>query len=308
MAFPQFTLLPPEIQLKIWVCCLPSPRIVDLFAVPINDCLQPQPQFETSATNTNATSSTSNSTSSLIPNADEGPPAASLVTKQALTTVWVRTFIERIYSTPHSLSCLHICSEARRVALKKYVKLNADVHMDFRGDMELVLAPFSSSFSDPEAQYCLSTLKGSRSYALFDPSHDILFLQDPPRTVDRTGGLVISSLEILSRWCPVDKARLKRLALPYYTWRKTRNNGRLRLLREFGLEDLVVSFLGDGYSGSHRASWSDVVGGLWSHVKEVEDEVRADVESLKKQDPSWTAPRLRIVRHRGVLLQELEGR
>ena len=119
---------------------------------------------------------------------------------------------------------------------------------------------------------------------------------------------MMSSLETLLRWCPVEKQRLKRLALPYYTWRKTRNNGRLGLLRDIGLEEVWVSFLGDCYAGSrgYRATWSDVVGGLWSHVKEVEDEVRADVEGLKRSFPDWKVPNVRVIKHRGLLMEEFE--
>ena len=182
--------------------------------------------------------------------------------------------------------------------------------MELCGDVKFEALPSSDSKSDEtEPQYYLSTLKGSRPYALLDPSHDIVFLQDPPRTLDKTGGLVISSLVILLRWSPVLISSLRRLAVPYFTWRKTRNNGRLDVLTELGaLEELFVSFLGDGYGGSgYRASWSDVVGGLWSHVEEVEGEVRADVEGLKREYPEWKVPRVRVVRHRGVLGEELGG-
>jgi hypothetical protein len=305
-SFPQFALLHPEIQLIIWAFSLPPPRIVDLFAVPVSESLQLRPRFGTKNCGSTSPASKSISIASLTPDALEEntvPAGAS-----AAPPVWIHTFIERIYSTPQNLSCLHICSASRQVALKRYVRVNAD--MELCGDKKFEILPSSYPKTDEiEAQYYLSSLKGSRPYALLDPSHDIVFLQDPPRTLDRTGGLVISSLDILLRWSPVPVSSLKRLAVPYFTWRKTRNNGRLVVLRELvALEELFVSFLGDGYAGSgYRASWSDVVGAVWSHVEEVEEEVRADVEVLKRECPEWKVPRVRVVRHRGVLGEELGG-
>ena len=185
--------------------------------------------------------------------------------------------------------------------------------MDLKGEMRfecLLPSPDERNGNGraAEAVYCVATLKGARPYALFDPERDILFLQDPPRTLDRTGGLVTSSIDILLRWSLVPACRVERLAVPYYTWRKTRDLGKLGLVRRFGmLEELYVSFLGDGFEGSYRATWSDAVGGLWSHVEEVEKEVRDDVENLKREDPEWRVPRVRVVRHRGVLGEELVG-
>ena len=83
----------------------------------------------------------------------------------------------------------------------------------------------------------------------------------------------------------------------------------LRLLFEFeALEELYVSFLGESFEGrGRRENWSDVVGGLWSHFNEVEEEVTADVEGLKRSYPGWKAPRVRVVRHRGMLIEGIEG-
>lgn len=90
-------------------------------------------------------------------------------------------------------------------------------------------------------------------------------------------------------------------------------------MKFLALEELWVSFLGGGAMGraggwrAPRRTWSDVVGGseevggLWSHVKEVEEEVRADVEGLKRACEGWCVPRVRVVRHRGVLMEELDG-
>jgi hypothetical protein len=160
-----------------------------------------------------------------------------------------------------------------------------------------------------------------RQYALlFDQERDILFLQDPPRTLDSTGGtprsprshiptakLVIASLNILLRGCPIPLSSLRRLAITYDTWRKIRDLGRLGLVRRFwGLEALYVSFLADDYKGNHRATWSDILlGGLWSHVEEVEKEVREDVAYLKREDSEWNVPKVRVVGHRGVLEEQL---
>jgi hypothetical protein len=284
MTFPQFIRLPPELQLKIWAFSLPPPRVVDLFAVPVTESLQPRVDINTTSPES-------------LPSRYSAEQTQEDA-KDAPATVWTRTFVERIYTIPHSLSCLHTCAQARKIALKKYLRINAD--LKFQGEMQFVC------INGHETMYWLGTLKGPRPFALLDPERDVLFLQDPPRTRDRTGTLVTSSLEILLRWLPVPIHALKRLAIPYYTWRKTRNNERLELLKEFeNLEELYISFLGDNASGSCKATWSDLVGGLWSHFKEVEDEVKADIGNLKRKYPDWKAPMVRVVKHRGVLIEEI---
>jgi hypothetical protein len=128
--------------------------------------------------------------------------------------------------------------------------------------------------------------------------------------VNALGSFVISSLEILLRWLDTSIIQsLRRLAIPYYTWRKTRNTVGLKLLLEFGaLEELYVSFLGASFEGRGRKeNWSDVVGGLWSHVPEVDEEVNADVEGLKRRYPGWKVPRVKVVRHREMLMRGIEG-
>lgn len=221
--------------------------------------------------------------------------------------------MERVYTQPHDLGALHICAEARRTVLKQYVRVSADT--EFRGATECLGQ--MGGHDGEEMVHCLGSLKGEGPYALLDPGRDIVLLQDPPRMRDRTGGFVISSLDILLRWLGNDVvSSLRRLAIPYYTWRKTKNRGRLKLLMEFGaLEELYVSFLGGGNMGGGGRTWCDVVvaqggsevGGLWSHVREVEEEVRADVEGLKRDWREWKVPRVTVVRHRGVLVEELEG-
>lgn len=305
MSFPQFVLLPPELQLKIWAFSLAAPRVVDLFAVPVSESLQPR--FAPAPKNPATSSLNQDHSSSESRNEDDNANSNEEEDRAPAATIWIRTFIERIYTSPQDLGCLHICSEARKIALKSYLRVNADTN--FLGDMQFECLPTAKQSDEHETMFCLGTLKGDRPYALLDPWRDIVFLQDPPEMRDAIGGLVISSMEILLRWLGTKTIHsLRRLAIPYYTWRKTKNAVGLKLLLEFeGLEELYVSFLGDNYTGSYRATWSDMVGELWSHVREVEEEVQADVEWLKRRYPEWKAPKVRVVKHRGVLMEDIDG-
>jgi len=53
----------------------------------------------------------------------------------------------------------------------------------------------------------------------------------------------------------------------------------------------------------NEEQWEVRAGG--GHVREVEDEVRADVEGLKNECPEWKPPRVRVVKHPGVLMEEV---
>ena len=198
------------------------------------------------------------------------------------------------------------------MVLRQYVKVNADTN--FKGATDVGQ---DGGVEGEETVYCFGSFTGEtgedqRPYALLDPRRDMVLLQDPARMRDRMGGFVISSLEILLRWLGKDLVRcLRRLAIPYFTWRKMKRRGTLRLLMEFGaLEELYVSFLGR----SAGRTWCDVAvaqggseaEGLWSHIREVEEEVRAEIEGLKRECGEWTAPMVRVVKHRGMLVEELE--
>ena len=237
----------------------------------------------------------------------------------------MRCYTERVYTPPQPfVPLLHVCHEARQVVLRNYVKINADVDIRAPGtahDGPMDLTPVESySHGDgrseedkagkEQGRFYLATLKGNRPFALLDPKTDILFLQDPPRQRDRLGAEIISNLATLIRWLDVEVLRnLKRLALPYYTWHKSNTLGFLHLLLAFEeLEELYVSFLG-GVPVCAGAMWADQGGveELGSHVKEVAEEVMSDVEGLKRSFPEWRKPKVKIVKHMGIVTKELEG-
>lgn len=115
------------------------------------------------------------------------------------------------------------------------------------------------------------------------------------------------------RWIPKNVIEtLRSIAIPYFTWRKTRKAHdveSLQLLIKFkDLEELYVSFLG-GQSVVQAHTWLDEVNGmeeLGGHFREVEMEVLADVENLARKFPEWRRPVVRVVKHRSVLAREFE--
>jgi hypothetical protein len=144
MSFSQFALLPPEIQIKIWAFHLPSPRIVDLF--PVSERLQPS--FEYDATTSPPFSSPSSSSVPVFPTANTA--AAQQATK------WTRTFIERIYTSPHKLQHLHICTEARKIALRRYVSVNADLELKGNMRFNYLIPQPDEEGGDEKTTYCLA--------------------------------------------------------------------------------------------------------------------------------------------------------
>jgi hypothetical protein len=200
--------------------------------------------------------------------------------------------------------------------LQRYLKVDSESAFDGERELESkepVLRPESTIISRRQIEifysrvYSRERRQGNRPFALIDPRNDILFLQDPPHAVYQTGVPVVSSLEILVRWLdPEIIANVRRLAIPYYSLRKTRVLGHLEVLMEFkGLNELCVSFLG-GYDGQRRL-WSDEVGDLGGHMNEVEKEISGDLESLEKEFPGWERPALKFVKHRGLLIDQLEA-
>jgi hypothetical protein len=215
---------------------------------------------------------------------------------------------------------------ARAMRFPHFGLINSDTEVDAPGAAHDGVTHFTplETYSRPndtpeevraqrkQGRFYLETLKGSRPFALLDPKADIVFLQDPPRQRNPWEGDVVSSLATLVRW--LDGAvlqNLRSLAIPYYTWHKSRILGILHLLLEFKeLEELYVSFLGGvpGVGGS-MGGWADeeAVVELGGHVTEVGEEVRGDVEGLKRKFPEWQKPRVQIVKHRGFLTKELDG-
>lgn len=142
-----------------------------------------------------------------------------------------------------------------------------------------------------------------RRRALLDPRRDVVLLQDPP---DQRGGTVlISSLATLTLCLnPYIRNNLRFLAIPYYNWRKARLEGLLKHLLAFKvLERLYVPFM-EGMGNS--TDWSGAVGvEIEGHIREVEEEVRSDLEMLAVTHPGWRKPELRVVRHRHSMAEML---
>lgn len=149
----------------------------------------------------------------------------------------------------------------------------------------------------------------NRSFALFDPKCDLLFLQDPASPGYQAPK--VSSINILVRWLePEVLSGVRKLAIPYYSWRKTRVARSLKVFMEFkALEELWISFLGGYKPDGNRVMWSEVldVGEQGGHMGEAEVEVRRDVEDLKKEFPGWgVGLRVGFVKHKGSLLDVLK--
>jgi hypothetical protein len=144
-------------------------------------------------------------------------------------------------------------------------------------------------------------MRVKRPFALVDPKRDILFLEDPQMPAHFGSGSIVSSLSILVRWIEHEIIlNLRRLAIPYYSWRKCRITETLTVLKEFkGLTELYVSFMGGYEPGS---TWSDGIGELAGHMDEAEAEVKADLENLERGSRGWQRPKLKFVKHRGVII------
>ena len=188
MSFPQFALLPPELQLRIWAFSLPPPRVVDLFAVPVSESLQPRfvPAPKKDATssltslsrpscdNENEDETSIDNEGSIL--SDSDGDEEEVIEPMLIAPVWIRTFIERVYTSRHDLGCLHVCKDARKAVLREYAKLDAD--MELKGDMAFKCLENVVQGDGNERMYCLASLKGERPYALLDPRRDIVFLQE----------------------------------------------------------------------------------------------------------------------------------
>jgi hypothetical protein len=277
-----FLKLPAELQALIWHFSLPGPRIVDLFAFSISETLQ-----------------------------ERHLPSDSC-SRDAFSASWIRTCIERVYAGPQPLSpLLHVCRDSRALVLQRFVKLNADAEL--QGQRELESLPPKVQPDGLEVVHSRAKAQGNLPFALLDPKIDMLFLQDPQELMNSLGGPLISSLPIMLRWIPKNVIEtLRSIAIPYFTWRKTRKaHGveSLQLLMKFkDLEELYVSFLG-GQSVVQAHTWLDEVNGmeeLGGHFREVEMEVLADVENLARKFPEWRRPVVRVVKHRSVLAREFE--
>ena len=107
MPFLQFSRLPKELQLKIWAHMFPPPRIVDIFAVPVQDRLEEK----------------------LTPNSCTTDPESAS---------WVQTHIERVFSEPSRLPTIfYVCRDSCSVVLLHYRPLHCEPTVQDARDREL---------------------------------------------------------------------------------------------------------------------------------------------------------------------------
>jgi len=192
----------------------------------------------------------------------------------------------------------------RSLVLQRYSVINVDVGVG--GPRSFRDLPPVIGANGVETIYSHEQLEGNRPFALVDPRCDIVFLQDKNWMPRQDLLNLVSDLEILVRW--LDRGfveNLQCLAIPYYTWRKTRSSGGLKVLLRFkGLKRIFVSFMAGRPQHGHPL-WSDATDELAGHIGEVEAEVRDDVENLARKHLGWTKPGYAVVKHRDILLKEL---
>jgi len=160
-----------------------------------------------------------------------------------------------------------------------------------------------------ESMFYLAPPSPNHSPVLFNPDLDILFLADPP-----SSHLVrhVPSLSVLVRW--LDQSvigSVRRLAIPYYSWRKDKTFNQLDLLFGFkSLERLWVCFVGDGGTERSRSGvgWLGAVGGGLGeegYLREVKEQVMGDLEELGRRKVEWKRPWVGFVRDRGAVMNEV---
>jgi hypothetical protein len=279
MSFPHFSRLPTELQLKIWRYMLPSPRVVDVFAITTDEKLEER----------------------LPPNSCTADPAS---------TSWVQTFIECVYATPHSLPPLfHLCRAARRLVMQHYNPINAE--MGVQGERELESLAPEVRGPGLEIVFSKSALKENQPYTLVNPSMDILYLNDA-EWMNGTEPSRVSSLDTVVRWLGGDiKRNLRHLAIPYHIWNRAKNAGSMRVLVEFErLDELYVDLMildtslvmGSAILQTEEINWMGEVGERIGLLTEV---IREDIENLARENPQWKRPEFRTV-NRTLLMNELE--
>jgi hypothetical protein len=301
--FHPFSKLPLELRLKIWTYALPGPKIVDIIAISTDESQQ-------------------------LYYLPTGNPSRK---ERGQRVRWMRTFTDRMGSPKQEVSAL-LCvdREVRELVLKQWKVLDGVGGLGVRerfegesgaGDGETVglrrggMGDGNWRFKAPEVQgdgvesmFYLAPFSNN-NLPLFNPTLDILFLADPP-----SSHLVrhVPSLSVLVRWLDQGVIEsVRRLAIPYYSWRKDRTFNQLGLLLRFkSLERLWVCFVGDGGTerSRERAGWLGAVGreeGEEAYLGEVREQVMGDMEELGRRDVGWGRPCVEVVRDRGAVLNEL---
>lgn len=305
--FHHFTRLPLELRIKIWSYALPDPKIVDIIAISTDESQQlfyPQ-------------------------TVDEGG------SHRERRARWVRTFVDRMVSPRQDVpALLGVERETRELVLRGWKVLDGvgglskemssgtgfgagegevvELGSDVRGDGNWRFKAPEVQGDGVESMFYLAP-PSKHSLTLFNPTLDILFLADPP-----SSHLVrhVPSLSVLVRWLDQSVVEsVRRLAVPYYSWRKDRTFNQLGLLLRFkSLERLWVCFVGDGgiEESSGREGWLGAVGrvadrhdGGEGYLGEVREQVMGDVEELGRREVEWRRPLVMVVRDRGAVMSEL---
>lgn len=168
---------------------------------------------------------------------------SSIDTESSMTHA---TCIERLFTNPNPITpLLHVNSETRSFVLaQNFRNIESDEAKDF--DMRRM---FLRRHTDNDGHYpggssntCRAVPVENRRYSLVDPENDIFFLGDPEVPGP---DFILSTIDIMVRW--MDKYcldHIKRLAMPYYTWRKAFTGTRDCTLVEFkALDELFIIFV-----------------------------------------------------------------
>lgn len=278
MSFPRFSRLSTELQLKIWRHMLPSPRVVDVFAITIDEKLEER----------------------LPPNPCTADP---------VSTSWVQTFIECLYATPHSLPPLfHLCRAARMLVMENYNPINVETGV--QGERELESLAPEARGPGLEIVFSQSALKENQPFVLLNTRMDILYLNYAERK-NGTGPSRVSSLDTLVRWLGGDiKRNLRHLTIPYGIWNRAKKAGSLRALVEFErLDELCVDFMILDTSPVLHYAIIEAEEIIWMEEEEriglLTEVIQKDIENLARENPQWKRPEFRAV-NRKLLMNEFE--
>lgn len=299
MSFPQFCLLPKELQLKIWAFMLPGPRIVNIFAFPVEDRLEER----------------------LTPNS---------CTTDPLSTSWVHTRTERVFALAR-LSRLptvfHVCRDSRELVLRHCTPFLCEPRRRGQREREVESLPPVAREADLEIVFSRTMLKRDRPFTLLDPRKDMIFLENPTiGSYLRLNGaefLVRCTVETLMRWLSSDiKENLLYLAMSYSSWRAAIDNGTVKVLVQLrGLEVLYVAYSRGSVSASLGSSTPQVTPSVdddyddeddddedyWRTTKcELVEEAMKTLKILSREHSQWKIPIVRIVYDRTEMKSDFE--
>ena len=280
MSFPQFNRLPKELQHKIWTFMFPAPRIVDIFAVPVQDRLEEK----------------------LIPNScGTDPKSAS----------WVQTRIERVFTENSRLPTIfQVCRDSRSVVLLHYRSLYCEPIVQDAGERELESLPPETQEDKVEVVFCRTMVKGQKPFSLLGLNRDLLFLENPISgsysLLDGPGG---PSLGTLMRWLSSDiKKGLRAFAMSGFSWCMAAQASGLEVLTEFEkLEELYVTALDTNISTQLGRPWMDIGLNAGNSVDEIEKDVRRGVEELSKEHPQWKIPLVKVLYDKSAVMMDFDS-